>query len=112
LPRHLIAQHVENGMTIACITPAQHLIVAGVSNWGAYALLGALAVLRGDWRAKLLAGLDEKLDKAILEATVEYGPAVDGVSRSRTLTVDNLDIAIHHEKLREIRRLVETSYEI
>src|SRR5215469_16737418 len=112
LPGELIAQHVEHGETIACVTPARHLIVAGVSNRGAYALLGALAVLREDWRAKMLACLDEELDRGILEATVEYGPAVDGVSRLRTLTVDNLEVAIHHEKLREIRKLAEARYGI
>src|SRR5271166_2725631 len=90
LPRSLIARHVAHGETIACVTPARHLIVAGVSNWGAYALIGALAVLRDDWRGNLLACLDETLDRAILEAAVEHGPAVDGVSRLQTLTVDNL----------------------
>src|SRR5215471_15665990 len=112
LSRDLIAQHIEHGMTIACVTPARHLIVAGVSNWGAYALLGALAALREDWRTKMLACLDEELDEAILQAAVEQGPAVDGVSRLRSLTVDNLDTAIHHEKLRQIRRLVEAGHEI
>jgi hypothetical protein len=112
IPRSLIAQHVDHGETIACVTPAQHLIVAGVSNWGAYALLGALAALRGVWRAGLLSCLDEALDKAILQATVDYGPAVDGVSRLRAMTVDNLDVAIHHGKLREIRALVEGAYGI
>jgi D-glutamate cyclase len=110
LPREVIARHVEHGATIACVTAARHLIVAGVSNWGAYALLGALAVLREDWRAKLLACLDPELDRAVLEITVERGPAVDGVSRLRTMTVDNLDITVHHEKLREIRTLVESEY--
>lgn len=110
LPHELIARNVEHGEAIACVTPAQHLIVAGVSNWGAYALLGALAAMRRDWRAKLLACLDENLDRAVLEATVEHGPAVDGVSRLRTMTVDNLDIAIHHSKLRKIRALVEAGY--
>ncbi len=112
MPRSLIAQHVDHGETIACVTPARHLIVAGVSNWGAYALLGALAVLREDWRARLLSCLDEALDKAILQATVDRGPAVDGVSRLRTMTVDNLDIAVHHGKLREIRAVVEGGYGI
>jgi hypothetical protein len=107
IPRLSIAQCVAHGETIACVTPARHLIVAGVSNWGAYALIGALAALREDWRARLLACLDEELDRAILETTVYRGPAVDGVSRQRTLTVDNLDIAIHHRKLSEIRALVE-----
>ena len=110
LSRELIAQHVDHGETIACVTPARYLIVAGVSNWGAYALLGALAALRADWRERLLVCLDEKLDQAVLEATVNNGPAVDGVSRLRTMTVDNLDMAIHHSKLREIRALVQAQY--
>ena len=107
LPRALIAEHVAHGETIACVTPARWLIVAGVSNWGAYALIGALAVLRPDWRAKLLACLDEALDRRILETIVADGPAVDGVSLRRASTVDNLDIAVHHAKLREVRALVE-----
>jgi hypothetical protein len=110
LPRELIAQHVDHGETIACVTPAGHLIVAGVSNWGAYALLGALAALRQDWRERLLACLDEKLDHAVLEAAVNNGPAVDGVSRLRAMTVDNLDMTIHHSKLREIRALVQAGH--
>jgi hypothetical protein len=107
IPRDLIARHIAHGETIACVTPAQHLIVAGVSNWGAYALIGALAVLREDGRTRLLACLDEKVDKAVLEATVEHGPAVDGVSRLRAMTVDNFEMSVHHDKLREIRALVE-----
>ena len=110
LPRELIAQHVDHGETIACVTPARHLIVAGVSNWGAYALLGALAALRQDWRERLLACLDEKLDHAVLEAAVNNGPTVDGVSRLRAMTVDNLDMTIHHNKLREIRALVQAGH--
>jgi hypothetical protein len=110
LPRELIAQYVDNGETIACATPARNLIVAGVSNWGAYALLGALAALRPDWRERLIACLNEEFDKAILEATVNNGPAVDGVSRLRAMTVDNLDMAIHHSKLREIRSLVQVGH--
>jgi hypothetical protein len=110
LPRELIAQHVDHGETIACVTPARHLIVAGVSNWGAYGLLGALAALRPDWRERLLACLDEKLDQAVLEATVKNGPAVDGVSRLRAMTVDNLDVTVHHSKLREIRALIQAGH--
>jgi hypothetical protein len=112
ISRSLIARHVAHGETIACITPARHLIVAGVSNWGAYALIGALAALREDWRPTMVACLDETLDRAVLEAMIEHGPAVDGVSRLRTPTVDNLDIATHHRVLRKIRALVEQRHEI
>jgi D-glutamate cyclase len=111
LPRSLIGQHVAHGEVIACVTPAKYLIVAGVSNWGAYALLGALAALREDWRASLLACLDERLDRAVLEATIARGPAVDGVSRLSAPTVDNLEIAVHHRILRKIRMLVERGHE-
>jgi hypothetical protein len=110
IPRDLIARHVDHGETIACVTPAQHLIVAGVSNWGAYALIGALAALREDRRARLLGCLDETLDRAVLEAVVDHGPAVDGVSRLRAMTVDNFDISFHHKKLQEIRGLVEAEF--
>jgi D-glutamate cyclase len=112
ISRTLIARHVAHGETIACVTAARHLILAGVSNWGAYALIGALAALREDWRGTLLACLDETVDRAVLEGTVEHGPAVDGVSGLRTLTVDNLDIATHHRILRMVRTMVEREHAI
>ncbi len=107
LPRGLIAQHVANGETIACVTPAQHLIVAGVSHWGACGLLGALACLRPDWRRPLVASLDAELERRVLEAIVAEGPAVDGVSLRQVATIDDLDLATHHQKLRMIRALAE-----
>ena len=112
IARSLIARHVAHGEIIASVTSAQHLIVAGVSNWGAYAMIGALAALREDWHQMLLACLDETLDRTVLEAMIEGGPAVDGVSRLPTPTVDNLDIEIHHHILRTIRALVEQEHEI
>ena len=112
LPRALIAQYVTHGETIACVTPARQLIVAGVSHWGAYALIGALAVLRADWHARLIDCLDEALDRRVLEAMLADGPAVDGVSRVQALTIDHLDLATHHEKLRAIRALAEDGHAV
>ena len=106
VPASIIGAFVAHGERIACATPADHLIVAGVSNWGAYALIAALAVLREDWRARLLDCLDPARDDAILRAMVDQGPAVDGVTRQRTLTVDSLPMDVHHAKLRAIRALV------
>ena len=107
VPASLIGEFVAHGEKIACATPADHLIVAGVSNWGAYALMAALAVLRPDWRESLLASLDEQRDAAILQTMVNDGPAVDGVTRERTLTVDTLPLDVHHAKLRAIRAVAE-----
>jgi D-glutamate cyclase len=111
LPRGLIAQHVTHGELIACATPARHLIVAGVSHWGAYGLLGALACLRPDWRGPLVGYLDEGLEGRVLEAMLVDGPAVDGVSRVQAATIDNLHLAVHHRKLRAIRALAESRHE-
>ena len=106
LPASVIHTHIAHGSAIACVTPARYLIVAGVSHWGAYALIGGLAVTRADWLGTLLACLDPALDQAILEATVRDGPAVDGVTRRQTLTIDSLDSTTHHAVLEAIRMLV------
>jgi hypothetical protein len=106
LPHALIARHVANGAAIACTVPADHLVVAGVSNWGCYALLAALAALRPDWRAPLLAWLDPAREQAVIEAMVREGPAVDGVTGRPALSVDGLPMEIHHRRIRELRALV------
>lgn len=102
LPRALVTQHVAHGELIACVTPATHLITAGVSHWGCYALLAALAVLRPDWREALLGCLDPALDRAILETMVAEGPAVDGVLQRRSMTIDAIGLDVHHAKLAAI----------
>jgi hypothetical protein len=40
-----------------------------------------------------LNSLDPALDRAILEATVRDGPAVDGVTLGQTITIDSIDCA-------------------
>ncbi|MCK5518815.1 MAG: DUF4392 domain-containing protein [Alphaproteobacteria bacterium] len=102
----IIANNVSHGDVVACVIPADALIVAGVSNWGSYALLGALVVLRYDWRKGILDILTEKNNKRILEFMVEHGPSVDGVTHKRTLSVDGLPLEKHNAKLSTIRSLV------
>jgi hypothetical protein len=96
IPRSLISRHVPLGETIGCVIPADFLIAAGVSHWGAYAILAALASLRTDWRAEMRAALDPALDQSVIEAMVRDGPAVDGVSLRREPTIDALGMVVHH----------------
>ena len=79
-----------------------------MSHWGAYALLGGLAVLRDEWRGALLDGMDPALDRAILEATVRDGPAVDGVTGRQEATIDSIDGAKHRQMLGMISKMIET----
>jgi hypothetical protein len=107
LPPGLIAAHIAHGEAIACVTPADHLILSGVSHWGAYALLAGLAALRDNWRAGLRDSLDPDLDRAILQATVRDGPAVDGVTGTQTSTIDTLDGDAHRQMLAAILALLD-----
>jgi hypothetical protein len=102
-PADVVAREVPLGATIACVTPAEFLVTAGVSHWGAYGLIAALAVCQAEWRETLLACLDPAIDRRILEPLVQRGPAVDGVTLRRTLTIDGLDLAAHQAKLESIR---------
>jgi hypothetical protein len=36
-----VRKHINNGQLIACVTPADNLITAGVSNWGGWGLVAA-----------------------------------------------------------------------
>ena len=109
LPAGLVAREVPLGATIACVTPAEFLVTAGVSHWGAYGLIAGLAVCRADWRETLLDCLDPAIDRQILQTLVQRGPAVDGVTLCQALTIDGLDLAAHHAKLQQIRVIAQAS---
>jgi len=102
LPRSLVATSVTGGERIGCTVVCDHLVVCGVSNWGAVALAAALALLRPDWRASLTAELHVEADRKILAAAVDEGPAVDGVTGRQELSVDGLAWEVHAEVLERI----------
>lgn len=109
LDRDLIRKAITNGKggSIASATSADYLQVCGVSNWGGPTFLFALALLRPDMSERLLAGLTPEKDKAILQAVVEKGPAVDGIRGTRELSVDNLKWEVHGEVMRQLWRAYE-----
>ncbi|MGH7331778.1 MAG: DUF4392 domain-containing protein [Candidatus Rokuibacteriota bacterium] len=74
---------------IAAVVRTDHLVVAGVSNWGAYGITAALGRLEG--RA-LLHSPDT--ERRLIEACVKAG-AVDGITRRPEATVDGLDPDVH-----------------
>ena len=102
LPHELIAGAVLNGEKIACITPADHLVVCGVSNWGAYALLAALSLLLPTKAAQLLATLTPETDLHILETLVRDGPSADPVAGLRGASVDGFPHPVHGEVIEAV----------
>lgn len=74
---------------VACRIACDHLILAGVSNFGAYALAGAIAVLRG--RPDLVSAWAADSERQLIESLVAAG-AVDGVTGASQPTVDGLPL--------------------
>jgi hypothetical protein len=104
VPRDVIARNIPNGGLIACRVPTDYLIVAGVSNWGAYALAAGVALLRG---AKLDPSLfDEERERELLRVMVENGPLVDGVTGKPTVSVDGLPFEEYVKPLRRIKDIL------
>lgn len=102
LDRDLIAAHVKHGAKIACATPADHLIVAGVSNWGAWALLGALALLMPQKRDDLTHTLSPERELDFLRHINQHGPSVDGMSASQREYVDGLEWKFHADVMKQL----------
>jgi hypothetical protein len=73
----------------ACAVRVDHLVVAPVSNWGAYAIVAGLSRLT---REALLHGPD--VERALIAACVGAG-AQDGITRRREATVDALPADVH-----------------
>lgn len=105
LPAGLIARTVPNGEQIACVTSCDHLVVAGVSNWGAYGLMAALVVLQSEWSATLARFLTADLDLAVTRTVVDKAGAVDGVTARCEPTVDGFGPEVHGGLIDELRRI-------
>jgi hypothetical protein len=86
---------------IASVVKVKHLVVAGVSNWGAYGIVTELGRLTG--RALLHTGEEEQ---AMVQACVDAG-AVDGLTHRSEPTVDGLPLPVHIGML-ELLRMLET----
>ncbi len=105
LPAGLIAEHVPNGARIACVTTCDHLVVAGVSNWGAYGLMAALALVRPEWSSTIAQFLTAERDLTVTRAVVSEAGAVDGVTAKREATVDGFGPEVHGALIDGLRRI-------
>jgi hypothetical protein len=82
---------------IAAVVGTDHLVVSGVSNWGAYGIAAALGRLAGQSLVHT-----PEAERRLIEACVAAG-AVDGLSRRREATVDALGLDVHAAFVRLLR---------
>ena len=86
----------ENLEIEPCITKVKHLIIASVSNWGAYGLVASLGIITGK---KLLPEISEI--KSWLKMIVDNG-AVDGFSEKSEMKVDGFTFEDIENILRKV----------
>jgi hypothetical protein len=111
LPADIVRDDIPNGALIAATTPTDDLIVAGVSNWGGWGLLAAMALAEPSKSVQLLKDFHPEKDRAFLSAAVEVGQAVDDSRIDRparpVMSVDRLTWETHAAVLSKLRGVTE-----
>ena len=88
---------------VPCEVEVSHLVIATVSNWGAYGLCACLEELSGQ---PLLPRYSTDMD--YLQYIVDLG-AVDGVTKDHVPTVDSYPTEIKHEILDKLYALIHAT---
>ncbi|CAD5243856.1 glutamate cyclase domain-containing protein [Thermococcus camini] len=96
--RDLVSKYMPHGERIASTVETDELILSAVSNWGAYGLVAQASI---EFGRELLPGWDEK---TIVRVISKLG-LIDGVSKTRTPTVDGISLDVH-EKIVELLNAV------
>jgi len=105
VPWDVIRSNINLGNKIACRVPTQQLIVAGTSNWGAYALATGTVWLRQD--LELATQFDADREAQLWEATIAKEALVDGVTADCQLTVDGLEWKEYRQPMDAMRLLLQ-----
>lgn len=93
-----VANALRNLDIVPAVTSCDELIVADVSNWGAYGIISFLSM----WNQRDLLGEIVPID--ILRYISELG-SVDGVTRVNRLTEDGLEVSEGESVLYELRHV-------
>lgn len=116
-----VSAHVMHGAKIGCVVPADHLLVASVSNWGGYAISCALSVLAWDAGLRpaaaafstdaptpehyLLATVPDRDSAAAAILAANAAGAVDGISGASGGSVDGMPLEKQLEVVDELHSI-------
>ena len=93
---------VDKLALVPCKVEVDNLIIATVSNWGAYALAAYIQKIE-----KIQVLPTYKEIKSYLQAIVDLG-SIDGVTKEQVLSVDGFPLTVEKEILDELHRVVGT----
>lgn len=96
-----LVTEIEESLDITpCVVEVDHLVLASVSNWGAYGIAACLEELSG---TRLLPAWQDVYD--FLVRTVELG-SVDGVTREPVATVDGYALSVSQSVYENLLALI------
>lgn len=84
-----------------CIVPTDYLVIASVSNWGAYGLIACLQILSG----RKIMPQSEDVTRYIRE-TIKMG-SVDGLSKKNVDMVDGFELSVEEEIINSLEEVAE-----
>ncbi|MBR1722838.1 MAG: DUF4392 domain-containing protein, partial [Treponema sp.] len=87
-----VADIIEEKLSLKpCVVTVDELVIATVSNWGAYAIIAYLEKLTGE---KVFMDFEDA--RAFIKKTVDMG-SVDGVLKKQILSVDGFSMETEKE---------------
>ncbi len=98
-----VIDNVYKGEQICAELETDNLIVAGISNWGGYALAAVLSIINDE-----MLMYDYNTEVEILKKIVELG-AVDGCTKQSTMSVDGVNFEEYVSVFNEIRDVVKNT---
>lgn len=103
LPPGVIARNIPGGAKIACRVATDHLLVAGISNWGAWALGLGVCLVRG-----VTLDIDIEQEYRVLGRMIHEGQLVDGVTGRAEHSVDGVPFGLYIQPLIEMKKVADT----
>lgn len=103
----VIHKNIKNGLggKIACRIPTDYTIVAGVSNWGGYALLAAMCILLKK-QSLFLKIIHEEDETALIQHLTHNKLAIDGRLGHPNMSVDGMNWEVHLAIIELMREVV------
>jgi hypothetical protein len=89
-----------------CRMKTDYFIPCGISNWGGYALLAGLALIKG--RLDVLKKITPEQEGRVLDYLIHQGPSIDGITLKQDYSVDGIEFK---DYMKVIERLKEIAFE-
>jgi D-glutamate cyclase len=86
-----------------CRVATDYFISSGISNWGGYALLAGVALIKG--RLDVLEKVSPEQEMTVLEHLIRHGPAIDGITGKQHPSVDGIEFDDYMNVIERVKEI-------